>query len=610
MGLGGFVKPDLDVRRERRIDISSPTPGEEDVLFPPIPTPEAADAISKDVISKAQQLLDELKRMLKTLPIPVSEKALDIRAAVKRTDPSSDGTQISYDLYSRIKMAAFERVDSLDLQEFAAHLTGHGPTDSRTWTSFKSRTGDPDPLFGSEFADMAIHLALIISLNQLLGITDAADKAESTLTPNPAVSALQSGIGIGLLKAIHGSNGTDGQSILSSLGIDLKGSMTDALNTANANLDAGREDFSDVLPIQQADECVIHDYIQGFLSRTSDPGYVSWRVADRAMSTYWRQKSLNSSPTLKKSLSDKTVEFPQDMWCLAKQESISDARRLNSLVALLSSRYDSGSICCVTRWLGAIGSSSVSDLEDLRDWLSLINGFTNVRLTFNNNLGFQLNDFFRRRVLFAIIDALDSFIGSSGARFLEWASKSASRWSTLFRCPPIEDLILEMLRSIDAGTELTKQWVSEMFERYQVSELEWSSDSELLADMGISKTLLDILDNVIGAIKNGQLCSFEEDRLPDVREVLRITGQNFGPDSIPIVTRGENLFSEYQSVSLRTSSGRIMPTVDTTQERRQSQDVIDECLQKLSGSDVVDMSSLESELQKEIKNAKKRIGLF
>lgn len=587
-----------------------------------VPNEELIESMSQRVLEKAQELETEIERVVDKQTIPVPPEAVDVRAAVQRLMGSGDGSQVSYQMYSGILNGNSEKILGLDIDEFSKKVSGNTITDARTWTAYRDRTESFS--VDNQFGGMGQHLGLLFLVNELLTSFDAPKKGAATVAPNPGGISAQLLVTNTLLKLIYNAEtqlqgNADGA--LDTMGRDFKNAWR-ALGIQTPIGDTGT-DFSGLIRsfFAPADERIVFDYCQDFLSQTTDPSYRAWQAVEPVIGSKWIVNAIRSAPALDRARRGiqtpaSTGGFPPDFGDVLACELADTAERLDHIAAIVGSNYTRSVLCCTARFMSGIGGRTPRVLKSMRDALQFAVAVTNAKAAFSvPNLSLTLRDLFRRRIVYALIDKFDRLITGPAREIISQLSDQTldPSWQAAFACIGVEDLMSAFVYAMEVLNNAVKQWLTELFENFDLKRSNMDISVQLKTDSAFLGTLLRLVDAIIGAVETGSLCAAEDDVAPDPRETMRFLGNRFADEREPILSRGPDRLRNFQAVELSTSFGRKLPSEDRRLESESDPNIqprdsdLDECLRNLPPEALIEFRDNAADLTREIENAYSRV---
>lgn len=455
------LRPRLGLERPRRLlgdGRSAPLPE-----APPKPEEEASEVFLEleTTRGKADDLLASIKRALLTLSVPVREEDSDVRAAVERKDPPSQGRFITFELYERA--LEFE-ADSFELEpgELAPLLTGHRYTDAKHLQALSVSKGTK-----LSAKDVALMLSQIMHLYVLqlmqMGFQAMESEKQTATKIIPPASEVPSATSSMVLsiafQLAYSANH------LAQMFDVLKESAGNALKPSQVNLDGAFAEAKKLkLPELRAlslalrskdpeDYELIRDYARAFVLRTRKVGYEPWLLAD---DVFQMRQNLRRSLKQRSRYLGRGVPLSEDAARLLRYRSSRYSKALDHLgTALTETDPPSGTLCSI-QWLGRLDPRPLDLLRATLEFL------LESKAT---GLGTQLPRpelSFGGPLMEEIAHDLLEMMAKVSKKLLCWFKKDPEIWALLEHCPQIS----EMLDASIHGMDLLEAQVFQMLDSH------------------------------------------------------------------------------------------------------------------------------------------------
>lgn len=282
---------------------------------------------------------------------------------------------------------------------------------------------------------------------------------------------------------------------------------------------------------------------------------------------------------------------------------------LNAYATLMESQYTNDIICCLIRFLGSVGEKDIATLRRIRDLLVVGLRIANFDVaTMIRPLQSALDDYFRRKVLLALIQALDRVLRIVSDPILNWLAEEDEKWLILFRCTGVLDLANFVLAMIE---KIQSRLVELLIEWYDGIEIHKVADSSYLAkdlETSWTRNLIRLLDASIRALENGNLCA-EDDSFPTVDQANRVL-QSLDLYNDVSFTRDGSPYRRFDRVDIVTDTGFHIPQPsDESDPNNPKNAEVEDCMKRLSGAVVPELKRSADEIQAELANIQREYGV-
>ena len=485
----------LELQRSRDRRLTQQNRGSE----PPAQEADNNDAIAElaknfgNVAAKGRRIRDRARGLAVIRRVPVPADALEVRAAVRRRAPDSDGSFITFDLYSTA-LANLRRRRSALSPEILDELTGDPLTDAkriatRLTATVEDLTTNQAQLIGSQ-----ILILFVLKLLQL-GMDSLSDGAQSaTKQPSGAeipIIAGQMALSIAAQQLYTAMTEGEITEALTELGLHMP-SVGD-MNAAKEQLKNMPLFQAALLGKKPSDFETIVNFVNAFLSRQLDPGWETWQAqsllgeaidwADESATQLGSRvrpvTSTSQNPEDLDPIGDALLSAIQinagsaDVVGFSGGSSTSDEvrrvyqRQLDSIntymdnTAQILSEYgiEPGELCSFIRWLQSL-EPGVG--RGVRTMLQFAQGTFDALDDLGANSQFSADLSLSTAFHQVILLLLDDVQNTALTRMQAWFTSAPDNWAELLQNRLIDELVEYVVRSL----ELLKQKLVKKLNKY------------------------------------------------------------------------------------------------------------------------------------------------
>jgi hypothetical protein len=605
-------KPDLEFRREREVsqrDIPSDGKPEPEITGAAA-SEDDHDKLLKDmegVIDKAGRLHAAAATTATNLPIPVSEDAPDVRAAVARIDASSDGSLISYELYQAAKDRANRRLSQDEVLEFGSKMTGISTIDARRIKDASGGKADGEDLMKLGFVG---HFALLLLANKLMAGMTAGEANKQTGAQGLPGLAASWGITLSTMVAMHVAEGKSPKEIADLMAGEMRDDTLSALKTEGLTVEQMLENADSEAQSIRPTSSMLHERMGGadwhvtenfadeFLVNTDTPGYNDWMIAEDA-----READRNMAESLEEAKRYGEVvgglaKLPNEVFKMFRCETDGTNTNLDMAAAALYTKYAADLVCCYVMWLGK--AIDLKNLKMLRTLLGLLLKGVNLDIgSLMKRMGTSIRDRLKKMLMKPLFHMLRKFFSKIAKPITDWLTTDNKKWKLVFACTPIDEMFRYILKALKALEKMLMHFLMKLWDGIQLKNINWRAKTGSLADKNKLTQSLKILNGVIKAVERGNLCADDNADYPSDAEIRRLARQLLGelPD-YPDLTLGHtgDPFRDFNPVEFDTPLGiRIAPAAEAVGQKRTIEEVSPaDCLKRLTDENIIPLvASLE-----------------
>ncbi len=475
-------------------------------------------------INRATALLGPVTKEAEKLSVPVDADAVQVRAAVRRRDQGSDGTQISFDLYKDMIEYTIKSGRGMSF-EVLGDFSGDLQTDANK-INRSIKSGGKGLSSWEEFLLYADQWLILFLLNRLIDVFQCQEHKECTVAKEPFGTedpALQSryAIAINAMMTILGMRDQDITLAATMAGNALNIPPVDMLNKARrlekTDLDRALVEYAGA-----SDHLIITRYVENYVSRHPE-GYESWmaytdlkRLREDAKVTYVYAKEYSADHRMLLDYSYKSTHTQPGVGFFGKLAGVSVVMTghhyqaltsklagidlaITGMASTMTSQFGLDILCCLARFFGR------QNLKTLKKIKALLQVMANGM---NGNLGQVLNepwgvmDMVMNSVLQGAVTFVEDIFAKAVADVGGWMNlRSPDQWEALAECPLILDLIDYIIQAVarlrNIMFNMINKYVGNVNWRYQGMFRRWGTVYENRR----LRTVLGILNRVIDAIE-------------------------------------------------------------------------------------------------------------
>jgi len=453
-------KPDINWYKERMYRISEEEKPLDKLYVPEVKKidPEVLLENYRDLDRKAKKLDSVIDKLSMALSIPIDkEKQPRISAAINQMDPSSKGEYLTYTLYRDLLLQIEAGRSNIDLDFILNNQTYDIYADSN--------------LIYNQYIEGAKNYTAVTPIGT--GSTEATDE-------NKASNA-----------------------------------MLDNISSYNTH---------------EAASSQIIEFTRTYLSQTDDQEYIPWNFKEdvrRKITEYVDVDNLLVQYT--PMVADLVVEvepFPvtplelsTDLGENLENKRDNDNNFFNKTNAIFAISYGSDLLCCFVAWSGGLDKKTLSALKIAIQLMS-----NNIKIDFSNLLGTFMNiisSLFKNIIGIVVIALVDKIFQMVTDPIRRWLNSDDEKWSKLFECTAINDLINTY---VIGGIDSLEVWLTglildfgkriEIDKFFEGKKLDLSEKKKWLSDLS------KLLDMVINAVGKSALCGQENSPTGD--EISRL----------------------------------------------------------------------------------------
>lgn len=581
-------KPNIGPDKEREVNQSEfqePDPLIDGSIAPDEDTEELIQDVEK-VEGKAKRLFDAAAAVCRKKKVPVIERASEIKEAVNRLDPESDGSTISFELYMQAKERSNRQLDDDEVLKFAGDLTGTVIVDAGV--NLNKKDSDSIPSLNA-----VKHFALLYLANQLLAgpLSNETQKQTSAKEPKGAESPGMFSswiVTLGLMSAMHSEDGKKGlKSIHASMEqlfetaaeLDIPSHIMNEIDSVDnyaSQIKPARELVTDHL--KDSDWAKMEQYADDWLANTEEPGYEDWFIASLAKETgramhmsgnelhKWADAATLGGLSYNKNKAG--LDLPNDTYKYHRCKTNHANLRLDMLAAALHSNYSADMVCCLILFLGS-DNIDLNALKALRTFLGLLLKGLSLDL---GKLHAKMMSSYRKALGKALLEPifhdLRKLFAKVGKDIQKWLASDEDKWKKLFACTPIDEMFTYLLKALKNLEKILFKLIKQMWDdtkfKGNIGKLTVGS----IADKKRLTQFIAILNGVIKAVEKGRLCAKEDTVYPPTEEARRVADLLLGDMPQPPeldLPDPEDPYADFLPVTFDTPNGiRIRPAHETS----------------------------------------------
>jgi hypothetical protein len=500
-------------------------------------------------INRATALLVEVQKVAEKLSVPVDPDAVQVRAAVRRRDPTNDGSSISFDLYKDMVEFTIKSGRGMSF-EVLGEFSGELQTDANKINRF-IKSGGKGLSNWEEFLLYADQWIILFLLNRLVDNFQCHEHKECTATKQPAGTEdppLQARLALAISALMFILGMQEDQVVLAA---SLAG---DALNIPPADLlnrakRLERTDLDRVLidVAGASDHVLITRYVESYIGRHPE-GYDSWiaytdlkRLREDAKITYvyareysaeyralldYTYNAEHTIPTVGffGQLAGATTAMSGLHFQVLTSKLAGIDLAITSIAGVLTSQFAFDLLCCLARFFGR---QSLKTLKKIRALLAVALGGMYGLLNQSLLDPFSIMDWVVATVLQGAVTFVERVFAKAIGDIASWINiRSPDQWEALYECPLIFDLIDMIIRAIarlrNIMFNMVNRYIGNVNWRYQSMYRRWGT----IYENRRLRVIIAILDRVIQAI---ELCG----QFPDGRAPTAGEPPSFDPETDP-----------------------------------------------------------------------------
>ncbi len=568
---------DYSYRRPRFLDPSSPSKKpnatSEEIKSAGQEILDASYNSYKRVSDKANIILKAAEKVASKYTIPVPIESIEIRQAVIRQDPESNGDYITFALFVKMIEKIEQQAKRVDYAVIDTRVKGDENANQRKIA--QKLNSDFDGLDDSLLALLSVGSGILILflIHQIGGIwrgpekvlaahKDSIDQASPFIegARETAIGLATAQVVLGIQQSLHYLFNNDGSSS-SAVSQRITGSIG---VLSQVDLPPLTKLFLKAISVD--DHKTIVSYCIKYIAETTDRGYEFWYaylyarkaryLAGRSLSTapmfsekeFAKQKlnfntdaaltstnllNSNSPSSRKLNILDQitaevaqglldSVVTPTDAFLCAKDyESSQLERSLNLLAQTLDTKFSRDTICCLVRFLGKLDRDL---LRKIRILLSIVLNTNTIDLsaTLQNFEAFFLN-WVRDTVEALIMELVQALMDKIASVISDFLVDISLDIGDLSDCPLIVELVQSILDGLDYIIEDIENIIQKYLSKIQINigiDIDFGSipDRNRVGSPVLKihkkrslKNLLRIIDNLLAVLdKNLALCDDEE----------------------------------------------------------------------------------------------------
>jgi hypothetical protein len=485
-------------------------------------------------INRATALLIEVQKVAEKLSVPVDADAVQVRAAIRRRDPSSDGSSISFDLYKDMVEFTIKSGRGMSF-EVLGEFSGELQTDANKINRF-IKSGGKGLSSWEEFLLYADQWLILFLLNRLVDNFQTHEHKECTATKEPPGTEdppLQArlALAIAALAFILGMQDDDIILASSLAGDALNVPPVDLLNRARK---LERTDMDRVLieAVGASDHILITRYVETYIGRHPE-GYDSWiaytdlkRLREDAKITYVHAREYSAEY---RALLDYTYNSEHTIPTVGTFGQMAGVQvtmtglhyqvltsklagidlGISSIAGVLTSQFAMDLLCCLARFFGR---QNLKTLKKIRALLAVASGGMHGLLNQSLLDPWSIMDWVVSGVLQGAVTFVEGVFSKAVNDVASWIDlRRPEQWEALYECPLIADLIDMIIRAVarlrNIMFNMVNRYIGNVNWRYQGMFRRWGT----IYENRRLRTIVAILDKVIEAI---ELCSQFPDGQP------------------------------------------------------------------------------------------------
>jgi hypothetical protein len=586
----GMFQPEF--RRDRELSQQARVPTEQRLQEDTGPVVGTIAANLEKVGNKAETILNEAKRLALVRRIPVPESATEVRAAVERQDPDSQGLFITFELY-RSAYEYTQQQDNALPPQILDGLTGDPLTDSQTIR--KTLLQRVEGINAEQAALLGNQILILYVLKLLQKGPDAVDTVEHTAgkqPPGTEVPALLKNLGLSIAaaKIYAGLN----EQLVKDAFEELAGQVL-----PKVDIEAGRKALAE-LPMFQAaltgrrpqDYQTIVTFAEAFLSRQTENGWESWQVAPELQQMMeWARESGRllgrydaRSVTSNEAPDDNPIRL-QDIGSIDLNTTATGGRsgraidrlkppetyitdvyqrvvdELNKAVDgmgyLLAQAISVDDLCCLLKWFDAIGPQPTGMIRTLMEAAQNATRKLSQLEIPSGRVNLSVSRVIHQEAMLLLHDLHEGIF----KKMKSWLQVEPQKWSSLFEtCPLLDELVEYLVFSLEqleaTLVSLLDRWLGYLEDQ----TARFTHKTEVVGNEFKLRFFMSTINTYLQFGLDGGIC-------PDTpSEPMRIAGAverilgGLAPDVALPVGDGDP-YSTLQSPPLVLSNGITIPSV-------------------------------------------------
>jgi hypothetical protein len=478
-------------------------------------------------INRATALLIEVTKLAEKLTVPVDADAVQLRAAVRRRDPNSDGSVITFDLYKDMVEFTIKSGRGLSF-EVIGEFSGELQTDANK-INRHIKSGGKGLSSWEEFLLYADQWLILFMLNRLIDLFQTHEHKECTVAKDPPgvedpPLQLRMALATAAIMLILGMQEKDVVLASTMAGDALNIPPTDLINRAK-RLEKTDLDRALTEMVGASDHILITRYVETYIGQHPE-GYESWfaytdlkRLREDAKTTYVyaREYSAEHRMLMDYSYSSKhTQPTPGFFGQLAGVQVVMTGSHyqvltsklagidlgITAIASTMTSQFAMDVLCCLARFFGRQG---LKTLKKIRALLAVMaNGMAgNLNLMLMEPWG--VLDWVVSAVLQGAVHFVEGIFSKAIAGVSDWVDlRRPEQWEALYQCPLIADLLDFIIRAIarlrNIMFNMVNRYIGNVNWKYQGMFRRWGT----IYENRRLRTIVGILDRVIQTI---EICS-------------------------------------------------------------------------------------------------------
>ena len=599
--------PDLFKRRPRQV--------QQEKFEEAQPMVESSDAsqdqmdeLIKDINSvsdKANRVFEAASVVCNKKKIPVPKDLDVIRTAVDRIDPNSDGSFISFDLYTEMKNRSNEIPDYDESLKFAGELTGIRVVDATK--NDKSKHKNIPKL------NFMAHLALLLLGNKLLAGPNSIETAKQTSQKEPrgaeAAGVLSSwAVTLSILYAMHkmdpeSNDFLEYEDIAKQIGNKELNELKEYLEEDEASSIRNTEELlSDYY--RDTDWSMAEQYADDYLINTNEPGYEDWFIASEARQIDREMKgAANQLGRWADVMTGGQISYnrlPNDTYKYHRCHTNHSNLRLDMLAAALHDNYAADMVCCLVLFLGS-DKIDTDGLKALRSFLNMLLKAVNLDLgKAFNNLSKAYHKKIGESLLKPIFHEIRKLFATAGDKIKKFLSDDDEKWKLLFACTPVDEMFTYLLRALKHLERLILKMLKKMWnDMRKTAEIGKISIGHVVDKKRLTQ-MIAILNGVIKAIDKGNLCVKADTVYPPSDEAKKVAELLLGelpqPPKLDLPDP-EDPYADFLPVAFDTPMGiRVKPVTETSKYNYDIKEVSPkDCIKRMTQENAVPLVITDKE---------------
>jgi len=369
----------------------------------------------------------------------------------------------------------------------------------------------------------------------------------------------------------------------------------------------------------------IDNFVREFITNTDDEDFLPWLwVDDVSLSTRNSMDSLkflagyydraeNHVASYSNAVKGVLLKIPQDLYDIFSRNREDTNSFLNTVNDALSEQYSQDLICCLVRWLGGLDLKTLKALGAL---LSLYGNGINIDLgALYGQFAGVINNAIRQALLLPLIRLVDEIFQEITQPIRNWLADEEGKWTLLFLCTPIDELVSILLQVIEELEQKLKELVIDYYKILRLEKRYLNLKIDFWWGKKRASRLARIVDFVIKAIDRGELCAEESSSTPSFSELQNFMGNSrVSPENGYHVDDDEKYPTKYNSFrqmqplkegdtikETKTLSGMRIPKHQTLKEKDKEKFSFENCLQKIRKEDIVIVTRWMRNLDDQVK---------